>query len=54
MNDPLYQQEEPELFEHIDGLMFAGDTEMELEGVVYTIARNEDEGGYFYVLTPER
>lgn len=50
----VYQQDEPELFEHLDGLMFAGDTEIELEGVVYAIARDKTEQGYFYVLTPER
>ena len=49
----VYQEDEPELFEHIEGLMFAGDTEMELDGVVYNIARDRGDRGEFYVLTPE-
>lgn len=49
----VYQGDEPELFEHIEGLMFAGDTELELEGVLYTIARDRGDRGEFYVLTPE-
>jgi len=49
------QEEDPELFEHLDGLMFAGQTHIELEGEVYNIARGENAHGgqYVYVLSRE-
>lgn len=49
----VHKKDNPELFEHLEGMMFSGDTDVEVEGIVYSAARNTDtaEGEYF-VLTP--
>ncbi len=49
----VYKQREPELYEHLEGLMFSGATEVEVEGRNYNAARDKDEdGGEFFVLVP--
>lgn len=49
----FYKHKAPELFEHIEGLMFAGGTEVDIDGVTYNAARDKDENGdEFFVLTP--
>ena len=49
----VYQHKDPELFEHIEGLMFSGATEVDIDGVTYNAARDKDENGdEFFVLTP--
>lgn len=49
----IHQQDDPQLFERIESLMSEGATEMELEGKVYNIARDKDDRGETYVLTPK-
>lgn len=47
------QDDEPELFEHLESLMFSGATEVEVDGRTYNAARDKDENGNeFFVLTP--
>lgn len=49
----MYQNREPELFEHLEGLMFAGATEVEVDGQTFNAARNKDANGdEFFVLVP--
>ena len=44
---------DPELFEHLESLMFSGATEVEVDGRTYNAARDKDEdGNEFFVLTP--
>ena len=49
----VYQSGFPELFERLENLTFEGDTEVELDGVVYNVARDTDPEGEFYVLKAE-
>lgn len=47
------QQDDPELFEHLENLMFSGATEIEIEGQNYNVARDEDaQGDETFILTP--
>ncbi len=49
----IYQKDEPELYEHLESLMFSGATEVEVDGQTYNAARDKDEdGNEFFVLTP--
>jgi len=49
----VYQKDAPELYEHLESLMFSGATEVELDGQSYNAARDKDEqGDEFFVLTP--
>lgn len=48
----VHQQDDPDLYEHLQSLMFSGATEVELEGVTYNVARDTDEAGGEFVLTP--
>lgn len=44
---------DPELFEHLESLMFSGATDVEVDGRTYNAARDKDENGdEFFVLTP--
>jgi hypothetical protein len=40
----------PELFERLENLTFAGETQVDLDGVVYSVALSADSQGEFYVL----
>lgn len=49
----VHQKDEPELFEHLERLMFSGATGVEVDGQTYNAARDKDEdGNEFFVLTP--
>lgn len=49
----VYQQDDPELFEQIETLVFASQLDIEIDGVQYTIARSDDDAaGYYYRLIP--
>jgi hypothetical protein len=49
----VYQKDEPELFEHLESMMFSGTTDLEEEGVMYRASRDKDEQGReLFVLTP--
>ena len=49
----VYQQDDPELFEKIENLVFASQLEVELDGVRYSIARSDDDAaGYYFRLIP--
>ena len=44
---------DPELFEHLESLMFSGATEVEVDDRTYNAARDKDKyGNEFFVLTP--
>lgn len=48
-----YKQRDPELCEHLEGLMFSGATEVEVDGQTYNAARDKDENGdESFILTP--
>jgi hypothetical protein len=49
----VYQSSFPELFERLANLMFEGDTTVELDGVVYSVTRDMDVEGDFYLLRAE-
>ena len=49
----VYQSRFPELFERLENLTFEGDTTVELDDVVYNVARDIDLEGEFYVLRAE-
>jgi hypothetical protein len=54
MERRVYQQDEPELFEQIENLVFASVFEFEVDGVRYLITRGDDDTvGGFYLLTPQ-
>lgn len=47
------RRDEPELYEHLESLMFSGATEVEVDSQTYNVARDKDEdGNEFFVLTP--
>jgi len=47
------RRDEPELYEHLESLMFSGATEVEVDSQTYNAARDKDEdGNEFFVLTP--
>jgi len=49
----VYQQDDPELFEKIENLVFASQLEAEIDGVHYSITRSDDNAaGYYYRLVP--
>ncbi len=49
----VYQQDDPELFEKIENLVFASQLEAEIDGVQYSITRSDDDAaGYYYRLVP--
>lgn len=49
----MRRKDDPELFEHLESLMFSGATEVEVDGRTYNAARDKDEhGDEFFVLTP--
>ncbi len=49
----VYQSSLPELFERLENLTFEGEREVELDGVVYNVARDTDPDGEFYILRAE-
>jgi hypothetical protein len=49
----VYQSGFPELFERLENLTFEGDITVELDGVVYNVARDTDTKGEFYLLRAE-
>ncbi len=49
----VWQQDAPVLFGQIKGKLFAGDTTVTLQGKSYSVVKDSDERGDFYVLTPE-
>lgn len=49
----VYQCNFPELFERLENLTFGGETEVDLDGVVYSVALGADSQGEFYVLRAE-
>lgn len=46
----VYQSSFPELFERLENLTFEGETEVEVDGVVYGVTRGADPEGEFYTL----
>ncbi len=46
----VYQSSLPELFERLESLTFAGETWVDLDGVVYSVALGADSQGEFCVL----
>jgi hypothetical protein len=40
----VFQSEDPELYERLENLMFEGATEIELDGRVYNVARDQGSG----------
>ncbi len=47
------QKDDPQVYEHLESLMFSEATEVELDGQSYNAARDKDEqGDEFFVLTP--
>jgi hypothetical protein len=50
----VFKEDDPDLYEHLESVMFSGGTHVELDGQTYNLARDHDErGNTFYVLTPE-
>jgi hypothetical protein len=49
----VYQSNFPELFERLENLTFEGDITVELDGVVYNVARDTDTKGEFHLLRAE-
>ena len=50
----VWQQDAPVLFGQSKGKLFAGDTTITLDDKSYSVIKDNDERGDFYVLTPER
>ena len=49
----VYQQDDPELFKKIESLILASRLEAEVDGVLYSITRSDDDAaGYYYRLIP--
>jgi hypothetical protein len=49
----VYQSSLPELFERLENFTFVGETQVDLDGVVYSVALGADSQGEFYVLRPQ-
>lgn len=47
----VWQQDAPVLFGQIKGKLFAGETTVTLGDTNYSVIKDEDERGNFYVLT---
>lgn len=58
MTDPqmerrVYQQDDREMFERIETLLYNSEHVIDIDGVVYTITReNDDPAGVYYRLLP--
>lgn len=51
----VYQKDDPGLFERVEKLVFAGETEIDVEGKSYSVAQGDDDAkGSYYVLAPKR
>jgi hypothetical protein len=48
----VYQCNLPERFERLENLTFGGETEVDLDGVVCSVALGADSQGEFYVCEP--
>lgn len=50
----VFRNDDPELYEHLESVMFSGGTHVELDGNSYNLARDQDaQGNNCFVLTPE-
>lgn len=51
----VYKDSDPELYKEIEGMMFSGDTEVQVEGERFNVARDRDEEDKaYFILTPVR
>jgi hypothetical protein len=50
----VWQQDAPILFGQIKGKLLAGDSAVTLDDKSYSVVKDKDERGDFYVLMPER
>ena len=49
----VYKDSDPELYEEIEGIMFSGGTEVQVDGQRFNVARDRDEeDNAYFILTP--
>lgn len=49
----VYQDRDPNLYEELEGTMFSGGTEVQVEGKRFNVARDRDEEDKaYFILTP--